>query len=1030
MSKASTKLLLLSAAMLLSSCGGKQTTSSSNEVITSLEEQTSLSPEETSSEAPVVTSSPVSSGSESESSGDTPVSGNRTLRIAYHNDANTQSDLAIYLWADGLNGILYNWDGNLDENFAYIDVKLDEDPFVGYCDETIYFIIRPKATWTGQSTDTTVTLSEFEFLPIEGGTMATAYCCEGPGGSVEVYTDMKEALGNKFSSLEISSDLKTLSYTATASPVFVNVYVFDKTFYDYSDEERYKHRHDYLKVTLDNPKIEQSFTLESLGESEFDPHKTYMITGAFSDNIGKVRTKFLNMRPLFDTKGFIEKYTYSGHDLGCEYNGEDKSTTFKVWAPTTARVQAVVYKSPTPRTINRYSDTYHYSNDEVVAKIDLEDLGQGVWGGTYKDKDLAGYGYIYRLYRDGSYTDVVDPYAHASGANSKRAAILDFDTTDPENFEESFENLPTLSSPNKLSVYEVHVRDLTSHETWNGTSQKGTYGAFTEKGTTYQGVKTGFDHILDFGVEAVQLLPVFDQDNDERTYDKTINGVETHFEPAFNWGYNPQLYAVPEGSYSTDPYRPEVRVKEYKQLIKDCADNGLRVIMDVVYNHVASVTSNPLNHVVPGYYFQYDDEGFLIDHTGCGNTTASSRVMMANFMVDTVSWWAKEYGVKGFRYDLMGALDYKAMRMVKDALYGIDPEIVVYGEPWSTSGVKLNEVYSELKDNGKGAVGAFNNGGRDGLKGDTTYANVTPSYGFMNTGIDYMNSDIKRKADAAFMGWNPFSSDYGKNDPAQTVNYVSCHDNYTLFDQLNYTLRQDGKDAYNLDDEVAKHAKMGAVATLAANFLSQGMGFIQGGDEFFRYKIMSEDDEMFEELVESYKQGSYTHDDGHVDTWIEGDGIALNNGQWLVRNSYKYGDKVNGFNYALLAENTYGYSKVKEALSLRKSMMGSLFGKSKSEITSGKASMWGTVADGQNPTDPIIAAYYRNDKESRNYYVVLSGREGTETYNDIPINNIAVGKCTIKIAYSSNDYHEVGQECECTTTMGARDFELMLCYMA
>lgn len=1044
MSNHRSALLLLTAGFLLSACGPAATSSSSpsesssDSVVTSLSEQTSLSSSE-SKEVPSVesissseeeSSSVSSSSSSSSSSTSEEVDDKRVLRVLYHNDANTQNDLAIYIWADGLSGTQYDWDGKYDDNFSYIDISLDEEPYKGFCDESIWIIVKPKATWAGQSADTQILFSELEFSPKDGVNRADAYCCEGPGGSIEVYDDAKGALGNKFSTFDVSSDLTAFTYTATAQPEFLNFYVYDASFYAYNDKVRNNHRHDYLKLTKVKPEQNGTITLKELGEDSFDPHKSYVITGAFGDNIAKVRTKTVDLKPLFDTKDFIEKYTYSGHDLGCVYNAEEKSTTFKVWAPTSARVEAIAYACPTPRTINK-GDTYHYSNDNIIARIPLEDLGHGVWGGRYDAKDLNGCGYIYRLYRDGGYVDAVDPYAHASGANSKRGAIIDFSMTDPENFDTSLKKLPKLNAPNELSVYEVHIRDLTSHESWNGSEKKGTYKAFIEKGTTYQGYSTGYDHIKEFSPKAVQLLPVFDQDNDERTYTRRTEAGEELVEPAYNWGYNPQLYAVPEGSYASDPYRPEVRVKEYKELIKQFADDGIRVIMDVVYNHVASVTTNPLNAVVPGYYFQYDELGFLKDYTGCGNTTASSRVMMANFMVDTICWWAKEYGVKGFRYDLMGAIDYQAMRMVKDALYEIDPEIVVYGEPWSTAGTNVDGVYKTLKDNGKGSVGAFNNGGRDGLKGDTSYGNITPSYGFMNTGIDHMNANVKKEAAASFLGWNPYGDDWSHNDPihnsnqnpAQTVNYVSCHDNYTLFDQLNWTLRGDNSKADIGTDVTADFARSGAVATMAATLLSQGIGFVQGGDEFFRTKVMYKDDPLLDEMKESYKPWS------EEKKWTEGDGMEMSSGNWLVRNSYKYGDKVNAFDYTLLSTYHDKYLKVKEAMGLRNDMMGSIFGKSQSEISSGKATIWGDIAEGKNPNDPITAAYFRDDKANRNYYMALSGREGTGEYDNIPINNIGVGECTVKVLYSSNDYHKKDQTMDCTSTLGARDFELLLCYV-
>ena len=1054
MKKGQSFVLLMSLGMVLASCGGVSSSSKQSESSSSSQDLTSQieSSTITSSDAPLTSSDPIESSSSQEQSSPVQSSAEESseeeapaekkiLRIAYHQDDNKQDRYALWIWADGINGKQYDFEGPLDENFHYFDIDLSQPPFAGVVEDSLFFIVKVKDTWAGQSADTEIFLSDFEWKEEEGALRTTIYCCDGAGGTIECYDDPKGALGNKFTDFLCVDNQSALSYEATADPLYVNYYVFDKSYYDYPDDERLSHRHDYLKLTLDHPSASQKVNLSDLGEAEFDPHKTYCITGAFGDNISKTRTKYVDMKPLFDSQWFVSKYTYGGNDLGCQYDASSKTTTFRVWAPTSAKAEVMVYKSATPRALNLGPDMT-YEDDNLVARIPLTDVGGGVYAASFNEKDLKGCGYVYRLYREGASVDALDPFAVACGASSRRGAIVDMSETTPENYWEDIANIDTDGQLNKLTIYEAHVRDVTSHESWNGKEAKGTYKAFVEEGTTYQGIKTGFDHILDTGINAVQILPVFDQSGDERTYDKKVYGETKHFAPGYNWGYNPQLYNCVEGSYSSDPYNPLTRIREFKNVIQSYAKHNVRVIMDVVYNHVASVSQSPFTQTVPGYFFLTDAKGNLMDYTGCGNTVNSDRVMGHNFIVNSVAKWAELYGVLGFRFDLMGAINLNTMRAVKDRLYEIDPRIVAYGEPWSTAGQLPDRVYNELGDNGKGVVGGFNNGGRDGLKGDTTYANVTPSYGFMNTGIDHMNANIKKEADAAFMGFNPFSGgDYASyNNPAQTVNYVSCHDNYTLFDQFNATLRGEMNKADTLNDTYAADAVEASIATLGATMISEGAAFIQGGDEFFRAKIMekgvyldddsdeslrTEENEAYTAMVDSYKPDCHNDQGDH---WTEGDGMEMASGNWLVRNSYKYGDKVNAFDYTRLARYESEYNKVKEVIALRNEMLeNGALGRNKDELGDGKATMWGDTVNGVNPTEPIIAAYMKGAKNNRDYYVVLSGRETPESSGGW--NNIGVGECTIVVDYSSNNIHSVGQECDCTSTLGAGRFEFMVCHV-
>lgn len=396
------------------------------------------------------------------------------------------------------------------------------------------------------------------------------------------------------------------------------------------------------------------------------------------------------------------------------------------------------------------------------------------------------------------------------------------------------------------------------------------------------------------------------------------------------------------------------RIKEYKKLIYDLGKAGMATIMDVVYNHVASVSASPFSNAVPRYYFRYDANNYLIDDTGCGNSMNSDRKMVSNFIVDSAAFWAREYKVKGFRFDLMGVLDTTTMRNLKDTLYAIDPHIIAYGEGWTgssdgsshaSSPANNGNIYAKLGNNGKGSVGAFNDCYRDGMKGNTAWGDVTPSdEGFM-THTD--NSEFQWESATGIIGENRNITQSGQASPAeQTVNYLACHDNYTLYDQINYKIR--GINSVTSDGDNAKKAALAAHVNM---LMGNGIAFVHGGDEFFRQKLCykATDSENFADLVESYKHGRYNKSTGAIDYsatgwsnkdydtynyWIEGDGVKITNDVWLVRNSYKYGDKVNAFKWDRMLANLSWVNKFKEALAVRKDMMGKYVGLSQNEINS------------------------------------------------------------------------------------------------
>jgi pullulanase len=316
---------------------------------------------------------------------------------------------------------------------------------------------------------------------------------------------------------------------------------------------------------------------------------------------------------------------------------------------------------------------------------------------------------------------------------------------------------------------------------------------------------------------------------------------------------------------------------------------------------MASTSNNAFNKIVPKYYFLTNSDGYYYDETGCNNTVATGRKMVSNFMVDSVSWWAKEYGIKGFRFDLMGAIESATMQAIKNALYDIDPQIIVYGEGWRVSGDSTtqsttNVVYNSLGDAGKGSVGCFNAGGRDGLKGETQDGH--PAYGFVTKGPTDLNEEIIYNAACTYLGEDRYTTKNGINTPPeQTVNYVSCHDNYTLYDAMNYC--QNGGNGASEDNSEAMAASLGCSSYV---LLSQGISFFQGGEELFRQKLAKAGEAVYSELSAD-------------------DATTLPDGTKMVRNSYKFGDSINAFKWDRKATYSSYFAKFAEAFAVREKLV-------------------------------------------------------------------------------------------------------------
>lgn len=507
--------------------------------------------------------------------------------------------------------------------------------------------------------------------------------------------------------------------------------------------------------------------------------------------------------------------TYSGSDLGANYTKD--STTFKLWAPTSSSVTVKLYATG--------------SDDEEGAKALDEhamtlDESTGVWSVTVEG-DIKNTYYTYFVVNDlnPDGVEVCDVYAKAAGVNGNRAMVVDLDSTDPEGWEN--DNFQRADEPTDATVWEVHIKDF-SYDPESGVSEgnKGKYMAFTEFETTLNNagdIKTCMNYLKDLGINYVQINPMYDFGSVDEAGDDT----------QFNWGYDPKNYNVPEGSYSSNPYDGNVRINEMKQMIQALHENGIGVIMDVVYNHTYASEDSWFNLTVPGYYYRQTATGGWSNGSGCGNDTASEREMFKNFMVDSVKYWAEEYHLDGFRFDLMGLHDSDTMNAVREALDQIDTKIITYGEGWTMgtsndatnwTGGKTSLCTQAKAMRVNERIGFFNDDARDALKGKA-YDDLT-SKGYVSGSTTYASELMK-----SIMG-HYTNSNWKTQVPGQNVMYSCCHDNQTLWDRLVASeFGVDGDYASRYEAFVSSN-KLSAAITLT----SQGIPFMLAGEEFARTK--------------------------------------------------------------------------------------------------------------------------------------------------------------------------------------------------
>lgn len=480
-------------------------------------------------------------------------------------------------------------------------------------------------------------------------------------------------------------------------------------------------------------------------------------------------------------------------------------TKFTLWAPTAEEVRVLLYDSG--------------NEGSAYQTLSLEMGEDGIWNTSIKE-DLKGKFYTFNVKVNGKWLgDTPGIMAKAVGVNGKRAAVIDLRSTDPEGWANDVR--PLLKDYADIIVYEMHHRDF-SLDSVSGIRNKGKFLALTELGTTTsQGEKTGIDHLKELGVTHVHILPSYDYASvDESKPDKA----------QYNWGYDPQNYNVPDGSYSTDPYKPDVRIKEFKQMVQALHKAGIRVVLDVVYNHTFNTEESNFERTVPGYFYRQTKDGKPANGSGCGNETASDRAMMRKYMVESVLYWINEYHIDGFRFDLMGIHDIETMNEIRAAVDKIDPSIFIYGEGWAASAPQLDQEELAMKANiyKMPRIAAFSDEMRDGLRGDWD----DDRKGAFLIGQPGHEMSIKFGLVGAVKHPQVIndSVNYSKEpwalQPTQMISYVSCHDDMCLADRLKATM----PDA--TDEERASLHKLAETFV----FTSQGVPFIFAGDEMIRDK--------------------------------------------------------------------------------------------------------------------------------------------------------------------------------------------------
>ena len=530
-------------------------------------------------------------------------------------------------------------------------------------------------------------------------------------------------------------------------------------------------------------KVVNSYYYLTLAE-KLDPKRGYFVT--FEGNNYDV-----TMPDYYSSEEFEAEFTYTGDDLGATYTPE--KTSLRLWAPTAITVN-----------VNLYANGEKIADELPTQQVPMTKDVNGTWICELPG-DMNGTYYTYEVTTDNDVVEAPDPYARTTGVNGDRAMIIDLSKTNPEGWDAD-KNPNAGKNYTDAVIYELHVRDLSSDASSGVSSAHvGKYLGLIESGTkNSNGIATGLDHIVDLGVTHVHLLPVYDYGS--------VDETKLNEKKQFNWGYDPVNYNVPEGSYSTDPYNGEVRVKEFKQMVKGMHDAGLSVIMDVVYNHVYNTDKFCVNQIVPGYFTRPGANG-----SGCGNDVASERAMVSKYIVDSVNYWADEYHIDGFRFDLVGLIDTDTINKIVETVHAKHPDIIFYGEGWTLNTKVTKTGYTLATQNNSAKTpdfAYFNDTVRNLIKGGDGFGTVSAGY---ISGGSASIADLN----SCFKGMPSWCT-----TPSQSINYISCHDNHALFDHI--TMVNNGA---SVEDNIARN-KLGAAFYMTA----QGIPFFQAGEEMLRSK--------------------------------------------------------------------------------------------------------------------------------------------------------------------------------------------------
>ncbi len=748
--------------------------------------------------------------------------GQRQLTIYWTRSSGNYDDCDVWMWYDNADAVALLF--HKCEYGAKVILNVPE------ATKKVGFIIRTNCTspgvavWDGVVKDGT---DADRWVTLRGES-TVIYTKAGDGSAYESDDGGKNLQLVRYIALADITDLRHIQVTMSDPKILINKLSNVRVLDEDGKEVEYR--------TITNQNV--IYTKENL-----DISKTYTLNIEGYDPAGIVPSTY------FSSEEFEEEFTYNG-DLGVEIGQND--VTFSLWAPTANNV-----------ILNIYDDSVW---GESKTHLALTKGSHGVWKYTAarldskgKEKFVGKY-YTYTVTTSTGTQEAVDPYARSAGTNGLRGMIIDLDKTDPDGWENDELKVPAdgykVENYTDANIWEIHIRDFSNKISGLSESERGKYLAFTKEGLkNASGKPVGIDYLKELGITHVHLLPSYDYASVD----------ESDPDASFNWGYDPQNYNVPEGSYSSDPSKGEVRVNEYKQMVQALHKAGIGVIMDVVYNHTYSADSN-FTKIVPNYYYRYNN-GVLSNGSGCGNETASERSMVSKFIVDSVNYWLDEYHLDGFRFDLMGLHDIETMKKVEQTVHAKNPNALIYGEGWTggTSTLpgedqaKLDNI-GKLNGNNKNGVAMFNDVIRDGIKGsvfdikDTGFATGAKA--------DYLG----RVLFGAQGGYNNssfsgYSASWSSASPTNVINYCSAHDNNTLWDRI---CAVDGTDASTLQTRLAKNRLSAAIVQT-----SLGVPFMQAGEEMLRAKINAD--------------GSYNE------------------------NSYNASDEVNNLKWDLLTDNSAEY---------------------------------------------------------------------------------------------------------------------------